>query len=138
MPPPTISPTLEPTISPTLEPTQKPTLPYPAPTPAPTLPVVVVPVIQVQSGMAMSGTTADQFNRPEKTVIFAQAVEDSLTVQAEVTNVVATDIVRRSLSRRQLLQSGINVDYTLQMAIETGGTSSRLVLLDFSKRNFCH
>ena len=66
--------------------------------------------------MIMTGITADEFDGD----VFAQAVEDSLTVEAEVTNVVATNIARRRLTSRQLLQSGIDVSYTLQMAIEEG------------------
>lgn len=69
----------------------------------------------------MNGITALEFNTPDQQAIFAQAVEDSLTVDATVTNVEATDISRR---RRQLLQSGVEISYTLQMAIEAGATAS--------------
>ena len=92
-------------------------VPYPAPTPVPTPPVVQVPVVMVSSNMQMSGVSKDEFNTPENTAAFARDVEDSLTVDAVVTNVVASDVARRRLARRQLLQSGVDVSYDLQMAI---------------------
>ena len=90
------------------------------PTPTPTPPVVVVPVVVVSSNMQMSGITADQFNTPAQTAAFATAVESSLTIDATVTNVVASNIVRRRLTHRTLLQSGVDVSYDLQVAIEAG------------------
>ena len=69
-----------------------------------------------------SGITAAQFNTPAQTAAFATAIEDSLTIDATVTNVVATDIARRRLKRRQLLQSGgVDVSYDLQVAILDDG-----------------
>ena len=83
--------------------------------------VVVVPVVEVQSNLQITGITAAEFNTPAQTAAYATAIEDSLTVDPEVTNVVATSIARRRLpSSRQLLQCGIDVSYTLQMAIEEG------------------
>ena len=58
---------------------------------------------------------------------FVQAVEASLSVDATVTNVVATNTARRRLARRELLQSGVDVSYTLQMAIENGMIPSPLL-----------
>ena len=82
--------------------------------------MVVVQVVAVDTQIQMSGITAEQFNTPEQTAAFAQAVEASLSVDATVTNVVATNTARRRLARRELLQSGVDVSYTLQMAIENG------------------
>lgn len=73
----------------------------------------------------MSGLTAEQFNTPAQKVAFARAVEDALTVDADVTNVVATNVARRRLSRRQLQPTNvIDVDYTLQVAIAEGAFRS--------------
>ena len=72
--------------------------------------------------MVMTGITAAQFNTPAQTAAFATAVEDSLTIDATVTNVVATPLARRRLSGRKLLQSGIDVSYTLQVELEAGST----------------
>lgn len=54
---------------------------------------------------------------------FKEAVEASLTVDAEVTNVVATDVARRRLLRRQLLQAKVDVAYTLQVPIAADSTA---------------
>ena len=74
--------------------------------------------------MVMAGITADRFNTPAQTGAFASAVENSLTVDATVTDVEATNIADRRLSGRKLLQSEIDVSYTLQMAIQPGLTLS--------------
>ena len=90
---------------------------------------MVVPIVEVESNVVMIGSiTAAQFNTPEQTAAFALAVEDSLTLDVKVINVVATNLVRRRLSRRQLLQGfsqpGIDIGYTLQMAIQDGVNAS--------------
>ena len=81
----------------------------------------------VQSSIRMGGITADQFNTPAQAAAFATAVETSLTIDASVTNAVATDIGRR-LARRQLLHSGVDVSYDLQTKIEEGLISMPLHL----------
>lgn len=51
-----------------------PSSPYPAPTPAPTPPVVIVPVVEVQSSVQLLGITAAVFNTPastEETKVFS-------------------------------------------------------------------
>ena len=119
-------PTLAPTAAPSYPPTPKPT---PAPTYVPTPPVVEVPVVVVQSSMALTGISAAQFNTPAATAAFATNIEDSLTIDATVTNVVATDSTgRRFKRRRELLQSGVDVSYDLQVAIPDDGTCERLTL----------
>ena len=90
-------------------------------------PAVVLPVVMVQSSIRMGGITADQFNTPAQAAAFATAVETSLTIDASVTNAVATDIGRR-LARRQLLHSGVDVSYDLQTKIEEGLISMPLHL----------
>jgi len=80
--------------------------------------------VVVSSNMQMSGITAAQFNTPAQTAAFATAVESSLTIDATVTNVVASNIVRRRLTRRTLLQSGVDVSYDLQVAIEAGSSAT--------------
>ena len=79
----------------------------------------------VQSSMALTGITADQFNTPAQTAAFATAIEASLTIDAEVTNVVATNTARR----RRLLQSGVDVSYDLQVAIPDDGTFDSFTVL---------
>ena len=63
--------------------------------------------------------------RPAQTAAFAQAVEDSLSVDADVTDVVATDITRRRLTRRQLMQ--VWSDAT---SSQTKSASSSLLIIE--------
>ena len=131
-PPPTAQPSPTPTQAPTAQPS-----PAPKPGQQPT-PVVVVQVVAVDTQIRMSGITAEQFNTPEQTAAFVQAVEASLSVDATVTNVVATNTARRRLARRELLQSGVDVSYTLQMAIENGMIPSPLLFTSLHPGSFCN
>ena len=72
--------------------------------------------------LLLPGMTAAQFNTPTQTASFAQAVQESLTVDADVTNVNATNVVRRRLAHRQLTTGEIDVSYTLQMRIIEGSS----------------
>ena len=86
----------------------------------------------VQSSMALTGITAAQFNTPAATAAFATNIQDSLTIDATVTNVVATDTTGRRLKRRrELLQSGVDVSYELQVAIPDDGTCGALTFFQF-------
>ena len=82
----------------------------------------------VSSSMALTGISAAQFNTPAATAAFATNIEDSLTIDATVTNVVATDRAGRRLKqRRELLQSDtVDVSYDLQVEIPDDGTCDAL------------
>ena len=86
----------------------------------PTPPVVEVPAVVVSSGLELQGISAAQFNNPTQTAAFATAIEGTLTIDAVVQNVVATDI---SLPlRRKLLQSGVDVSYDVLVDVPDVGT----------------
>merc|ERR1719230_135456 len=66
--------------------------------------------------------TASQFNTPDNKAEFARTIEAAITVPADVTNVVATDVSMRRTRRRQLLASPgtIDVGYTLSTNLDPG------------------
>ena len=61
-----------------------------------------------------------RFPTPAQQASFASAIESSLTIDATVTNIVATNAARRRLAIRKLLQSGVVVDYDLEVVIAAG------------------
>ena len=119
----TAAPSSVPIPVPSAAPVEPPTpVPYPAPTPVPTGPRVSVdvPAVVVSSSLQMTGVTAADFQTPAQQASFASAIESSLTIDATVTNIVATNIARRRLTIRTLLQSGVDVSYDLVVVIAEG------------------
>ena len=54
-----------------------------------------IPYAQVDTETRLTGITAAQFNTDANKAAFKTAVEDSLTIYATVTNIVAIDASRR-------------------------------------------
>jgi hypothetical protein len=105
-------------------PSAAPTVANPStPTPTVTQVAVTMPAVVVSSSLQMTGVTAADFATPAQQANFASAIESSLTIDATVTNIVATPVTRRRLTLRKLLQSGVVVNYDLEVVVAAGETA---------------
>ena len=107
---PTASPVPKPTATPTPEPTA-------APTPLPTALFIGV-IVEARSVVALSGdfASADEFDANQRT-IFKKALVASLPSIDSPNDVTINSVTLSTSSRRRLLASGLEIDYTLKYKI---------------------
>ena len=83
---------------------------------------------QVESQLRVVGIRASDFG-PQEKAAFASALTQSLAVDGEVYDIVATDVVRRRA--RRLLTNSVDVAYKLRVPVNDNETPVQETMIHF-------